>query len=210
VDNLSLILLAGGSGSRMGSPTPKQFLPLQGKPIALHSFEIFRQAGIEEIVIVCALEYRHLFDHDHFALPGKERYDSVRNGLELCTKEWICVHDSARPFIDLAMIDRVYCAAQKTGAATLGMPMISTVKESCEKGIVKRTLDRSLIWEIQTPQVVRKDILWEGFAKGVAVTDDVSLAEVAGYPVQIVEGSRSNLKITTQEDLIIARRLCEI
>ncbi len=210
MDNLSLILLAGGSGSRMGNPTPKQFLPLRGKPIALHSFEIFRQAGIEEIVIVCALEYRHLFDDERFALPGKERHDSVRNGLELCTKEWICVHDSARPFIDLAMIDRVYSAAKKTGAATVGMPMVSTVKETCEKGLVKRTLDRSLTWEIQTPQVVRKDILWEGFAKGVAVTDDVSLAELAGYPVQVVEGNRSNLKITTKEDLIIARRLCEI
>lgn len=208
--DLSLILLAGGVGSRMGSPIPKQFLPLQEKPIALHSLEIFRETGIEEIIIVCDPGYRDHFGDALFALPGERRQDSVRNGLELCTKEWICVHDSARPFIDVAMIERLYEAAKMSGAATTGMPITSTVKETCEEGIVKRTLNRALTWEIQTPQIVRKDILLEGFAKELEVTDDVSLAELAGYTVQVVEGNPKNIKITTKEDLIIARRLCEI
>ena len=209
MDDLSIILLAGGMGTRMQSQIPKQFLQLGNKPIALHSYDLFQKLNLE-IVVVVNEDYHHLFPGALFAAPGKRRQDSVESGLAKCSKEWILVHDSARPFITLEMVEKLYSAAKKTGAATTGMPMIATVKQACCQNLVEKTLDRDRIWEIQTPQIVRREILIEGFAKGCEVTDDVSLAELVGIPVQLVEGSRFNMKITTADDLILARKLYEI
>ena len=209
MDDLSLIFLAGGVGKRFGNKTPKQFLELDGKPLALHSFELFQTLNLETVV-VAAKKYHPLFPNALFAEPGIRRQDSVANGLKLCTKEWIMVHDSARPFISIEMIERLYNAAKKTGAATTGMPMTSTVKQVCEKKLVQKTLDRSLVWEIQTPQIVRRDLLQRGLAQDKEVTDDVSLAELVGNAVSVVEGCRRNIKITDPEDLKLARMLYEI
>lgn len=216
MDDLSVILLAGGKGSRMKSQTPKQFLQLGGKAMILHSLDVLCAAKIADIVIVADLKYRHFFEgYDvRFALPGVRRQDSVKNGLLECQKKWICVHDGARPFITTDMLQRLFWTGKKIGAAATGVPVKSTMKECCEKAFVKKTLNRSLIWEIQTPQIVAKELLLQGFEKAeqekLTVTDDVSLAELVNHPVQIVEGDDRNLKITSPEDLIIARRLCEI
>ena len=123
----------------------------------------------------------------------------------------VCIHDAARPFITAPLVRRALKAAETHGAATVGMPVKFTVKEALPDGLVKRTPERSTVWEIQTPQVIRKELLVKGFAyakeKGLTVTDDVSLIELLGKPVQLVEGSHANLKITTPEDWLIAEKL---
>ncbi len=215
---LSVILVAGGRGSRMQKPIPKQFLPLKGKAVALHSLEVLQGCPeVSEVVVVCAPEYRSLFaDYNvRFALPGVERQDSVFNGLAEVEAgaEWVMVHDSARPFISSQLIQSLLEAGKKSGAAALAMPVKNTLKEIDSDAQVRQTIDRSRIWEIQTPQLLRKKVLEEGFAYArmhqAHVTDDVSLAELIGHPVQLVLGSYQNIKITTAEDWAFAEWLVQ-
>lgn len=218
----SAILLAGGQGSRMQSATPKQYLMLGNKPLILHSFETLLLIDrIHEIIVVCDPVYRHMFDIKCnkpivFALPGERRQDSVYNGLLAAStnSHYICVHDGARPFIDKALIERVLEAGYKYEAAVVGMPIKFTVKMKTETNFVAGTPDRSLMWEIQTPQVIKKDILLEGFQyaydRNLTVTDDVSLVELIGKNVKLVEGSHSNLKITTPLDMAIACQMLQL
>ncbi len=210
---IGAILLAGGTGSRMGAPVPKQFLHLQGKPMALYSLEVLASlTQVVEVVVVCPLDYRSLFSHYpvRFALPGEQRQDSVYNGL--CqisdTIEWVAVHDAARPFITPSMVQNLFDEGKDIGAASLAMPAKNTLKEVQSGNRVSRTLNRAQIWEIQTPQLLKKEILEAGFAYAhihqTAVTDDVSLAELIGHPVHLVPGSYQNIKITTPEDWAFA------
>lgn len=218
--NVSVILLAGGIGSRMQSQVPKQFLMLKNKPIALYSFELFLSLPeVSELVVVCAPQFRHLFTSNQslipisFALPGERRQDSVYNGLQAMTlsSSLTCIHDSARPFITEKLIRRVIDAAWDHDAAAPGMPVRFTVKECDGKQVVVSTPDRNNIWEIQTPQVIRTEILKKGFAhaleNGLTVTDDVSLVEHLKLPVKLVEGSYNNCKITVPEDLALSEFL---
>ncbi len=220
-DNVSVILLAGGKGTRIKSTSPKQYLLLKNKLMARHSFEVFLSTpNIKEIIVVCEPAYQHYFATDShvpilFALPGERRQDSVFNGLEKVSAdtEWVCIHDSARPLINSEIVNRVIDAACEVGAATTGMPLKFTVKESNAQCLVKKTLDRSLIWEIQTPQVIKIDLLKRGFncanKNNLTVTDDVSLVELLGLPVKLVEGSDCNIKVTTSQDLVIAEHFME-
>jgi 2-C-methyl-D-erythritol 4-phosphate cytidylyltransferase len=212
---VSVILLCGGTGTRMRKAIPKQFLEVHQKMIAHYSFELFEEMEeVSEIIVVADPLYRHHFSSVSkrvaFALPGKRRQDSVFNGLQAVDENaaYICVHDSARPLIDAALVRRVLEAAVEHGAATAGMPVKFTVKEHDGNGVVKSTPDRSKYWEIQTPQVIRADLLRKGFdyvnAHHLEVTDDVSVVEHLKHPVKLVEGSYNNLKITTVEDLLLA------
>jgi 2-C-methyl-D-erythritol 4-phosphate cytidylyltransferase len=218
----SAILVAGGLGVRMQAPIPKQFLDLQGKPIALYSFELFCSLPeIDELIVVCGEQYQSLFQQTslrckpvRFAAPGERRQDSVYNGLAATApdSEYICIHDAARPFIDAQLVQNVLAAGKQCGAATLGLPLKFTIKECSADNMVQTTPERSKMWEIQTPQVIRKSILQEGFnyvySRGVTVTDDVLLAELLGHPVRMVEGAEKNIKITTPHDLLLAQKLC--
>lgn len=214
-DSLAVILLAGGNGSRMQMDVPKQFMCIGGRPLVDYSLKVLCQASnLVEIVVVCSPEYRHHVDvSDHpitFALPGSRRQDSVYNGLKaLKTQpEFVCIHDAARPFITLPLVDRVRVAATLHGAATAAMPVKFTVKESGDDGFVARTPDRARCWEIQTPQIIRYQLLCQGFDHAIThdltVTDDVSLVELLGALVKLVEGCYHNIKITTQDDLAVA------
>ena len=213
----TVIFLAGGVGSRMTAPVPKQFLPLARKPLFSYSLDVFVASdAIDAIVVVCAEEFRHHFDGYNglcFALPGPRRQDSVYNGLQEVPDDTslVVVHDAARPFISDAMVSDTLTAAEEHGAATVGVPVVYTVKRADDEGFVAETLPREQVWEIQTPQVVRHDVIKKGFEKALAddvtVTDDVALAELIGLPVKLVEGSRKNVKITTQEDLSFAESL---
>lgn len=211
---ISVILLCGGQGVRMQTVTPKQFLSIQGKLIAHYSFDLFKSMPeVAEIVIVCEESFRHLFPKDlctipvSFAPPGARRQDSVYNGLQaLQTKaSFVCIHDSARPCINPSLVQRVIHAAIEHGAATAGMPLKFTLKEHDGQQFVKQTPDRSKYWEIQTPQIIRKEVLMNGFdyvqKNNLDVTDDVSLAELMGHPVKLVEGDYTNIKVTTPDDL---------
>lgn len=218
-----LIFLAGGIGTRMGTEIPKQFLPLNDKPVALYSFDTFYKIPeIEEIVVVCDEEYRHFFaDYDQsrltYALPGLRRQDSVYNGLNALKhqhdRSLICVHDSARPLINQEDIRKVVRTAYEWESAVLGVHVKSTIKLCDASQFVINTLDRSHLWEIQTPQVVIYKLLKEGMEQAkvlhLPVTDDVSLVEFLGKAVKVVEGSYQNIKITTPEDLALAKILLQ-
>lgn len=216
-EDTGVILLAGGTGSRLQSTIPKQFLLLNGKPIIQYSLDIFATLPqIKEIVIVCAPEHRHHFSTSDckatitFALPGERRQDSVYHGLQALktTPSLVCVHDAARPLITQDLVKRIAAAAQEHGAAVAAMPLKFTVKECNSTNQVARTPDRSLLWEIQTPQIMRTPLLRHGFEyainNNITVTDDVSLLELIKIPVQLVQGSYRNIKITTPEDLLVA------
>lgn len=215
MSNISVILLAGGLGLRMGISMPKQFLPLGDKLIAQHSYELFRSIPqINEIIVVCEPEYQIHFPNAKYALPGNRRQDSVYNGFLKISQDssLVCIHDSARPFLSKDDLLKVIDAGQKHGAAALASPVKSTIKEGCGDHFVTKTLDRSILWELHTPQVVIPSLLKKGFeiAQDITVTDDVSLVELTGHPVKLVAGSASNIKITTPVDLKLAEILYEV
>lgn len=217
--DVCVILVAGGVGTRMQSATPKQFLHLNNKEIARHSFDLFAALPeVKEIVIVCAQPYRHIFDAKKdvkvsFANPGDRRQDSVYNGLQAMTTEcpFVCIHDAARPFITAEIVKLVLDAAREHGAAVAGMPLKFTIKECNQSQLVQNTPDRSCLWEIQTPQAIRTTLLKQGFAHAhkhnLTVTDDVSLIELLGLPVKVVPGCYRNIKITTPDDLAFSELL---
>lgn len=217
---LSVILVAGGQGTRMGAPIPKQYLPLNGQPLILHSFSLFAEMPeVQEIIVVCEETYHSLFpclEHPRvlFAAPGSRRQDSVWNGLCKIAPEsqLLCIHDSARPLLTAEDCRAVLEEGKRHGAAVLATPVKYTIKSSTPGGFVQRTLDRANLWDIQTPQVVKPEWLRAGFAKAralgdLAVTDDASLVELLGHPVKLVKGKDSNIKITTPTDLALAESL---
>jgi len=172
---------------------------------------------IDEIVVVCEPDRRPLFSCSSkpllFASPGKRRQDSIFNGLSAVSKraEIICTHDAVRPFAEKKAILSLLEKTFEMGAATLAAPVISTIKQCDAERIVEKTLDRSRLWEIQTPQAMRRTLFEKGFAFAethqLDVTDDVSLAELLGKPVAVIPSSHRNLKITTPTDLALASAL---
>ncbi|KAG8368946.1 hypothetical protein BUALT_Bualt15G0099200 [Buddleja alternifolia] len=220
--SVSVILLAGGKGKRMGASMPKQYLPLLGQPIALYSFYTFsKMPQVKEIVVVCDPSYQDIFEDAKenihvdlkFALPGKERQDSVYSGLEAIdsNSELVCIHDSARPLVLAGDVAKVLNDGWHIGAAVLGVPAKATIKEANSESFVVKTLDRKTLWEMQTPQVIKPDLLKKGFElvnrEGLEVTDDVSIVEHMKHPVYITEGSYTNIKVTTPDDLLLAERI---
>lgn len=219
----SLVFLAGGLGVRMGCPLPKQYLPIHQRPLALHSFDVFlSMPEIQEIVVVCEPQYQQIFQKAfpakrpeiRYALPGIRRQDSVYNGIQLLQEDGlVCIHDSSRPLIDSAMVRQAIQAGEKWNAAVIGVKVKSTIKICDGDQMVLETPDRNTLWEIQTPQVVRLNLLKDGFEYAIerqlTVTDDASLVELLGKPVKVVEGSYANIKVTTPEDLQIVEKLIE-
>jgi 2-C-methyl-D-erythritol 4-phosphate cytidylyltransferase len=212
----TVVFLAGGVGTRMGSPIPKQYLAVHNKPLALYSFEVLTSMPeVEEIIVVSEPQYHEIFlnnveskgIHLKFASPGMRRQDSVFNAIQLLQgNPLVCVHDSARPMIDPHIVRKVVEAAANYDAAVVAVKARSTIKICDTAQFAVHTPDRATLWEIQTPQVIRLDLLKEGFInaheKQLSVTDDASLVEALGKSVKIVEGSYKNIKVTTPEDLI--------
>jgi len=226
VPSVGVVLLSGGVGKRMGAKIPKQYLKLLGLEIALHSLNIFLDMEeVSEIAIVVAKEWRHVFE-DYlatrdvrpkikYASGGAERQDSVFNGLEQITSELVAVHDIARPLVTAEEVRKVIADAAACGAALLAVKTKATVKQSKVgsegEDLVASTLDRKVIWEAHTPQVIRADLLREGFKNAtenkLEVTDDVSLVEQLGKPVKLTEGEYTNIKVTTPEDIQLAETI---
>lgn len=219
----SVVFLAGGTGNRMQIEMPKQFLQVGGKPLCLYSFEVFASmAEMEQIVVVCEPQYESYFLDSPlarsiqmtFARPGTRRQDSVFNGIScLSGNPLVSIHDSARPLINPSMVRRVVNEADEWGAAVVGVKSKSTIKVSNQESFIVNTPNRDCLWEVQTPQVIRLKLLKEGFAFAQEhfsiVTDDVSLVELLGKPVKLVEGSYANLKVTTAEDLFFLEKYLE-
>lgn len=160
--DLSVILLAGGKGTRMNSEIPKQFLHLGSQPIIHYSFSFFTKIKrVKEIVVVCEEEYQHFFQKEtsldiRFARPGVTREFSVYNGLQQVSHDvkWVCTHDGARPFLDEALFHELINEVVIAEAVSFAVPLKFTVKEKDETNFVKKTLDRSSLVEIQTPQII--------------------------------------------------------
>lgn len=222
LSNIAVILLAGGKGKRMKSTVPKQFLLLLGKPVFLRSLDIFRsmEGIVTNIIIVLDESYREEYSHIlaedsriSWADPGTERQDSVFNGLSQVpdTASLVAVHDAARPLVTIQEVTNVLTDGLIHGAAVLGVPMKATVKESADGQFVLRTVERSRLWEIHTPQVSTKALFLEGFAKvkaeNLEVTDDVSVIEALGKPVKLTLGEYTNIKLTTPDDLQVAEQV---
>jgi 2-C-methyl-D-erythritol 4-phosphate cytidylyltransferase len=225
MSKFAVILAAAGKSERFSSKKniKKTFVPLCGKAVWIHSAEKFAQHnGVMQIIITVSPDDFAWFADEYqneikqFALDvvcgGKERSDSVQNGLNAVREDidFIAVHDAARPCVSTENIERVFAAAQQTGAALLASPVIATLKKTEPASLVVReTVERADLWEAHTPQVFRRDILLDSFQRrgDFQPTDDVQLAERAGYPVSIVPDSRWNIKITTEEDLLLARQL---
>lgn len=230
--SVSVVLLAGGVGKRMGAAIPKQYLELMGQPIATYSLATFAaMPQVGEIVIVCDPSWRYIFEERlaqlsstssnrqlpaiHWALPGAERQDSVCNGLQQVRPEAqiVAVHDSARPMVTAADAARCMQDGLVVGAAVLGVPVKPTIKEVDSDMNVIKTLNRAKLWEVQTPQCIRPDLLREGFRlvkeKGLEVTDDVSIIEAMGLPVKITAGSYTNIKVTTPDDMSVAEKFLD-
>lgn len=220
----------------MKASMPKQFLPLQGSPVLHHSLHLFLEQLPQYLadngqantyppvtLVIDPLyqpEYEKLLsaykDRVRFAKPGAERQDSVQNGVEQLlgnnpSCQWVAIHDSARPLVTLEEIRDVVGDAQATGtAAVLAVPCKATIKESQSQdtSLVERTIPRSQLFEVHTPQVIRADVLQRGFEqvakKKWQVTDDVSIVEQMGEKVKITLGEYTNLKITTPEDMNVA------
>ncbi len=212
----SAVIVAGGSGSRMGRP--KQMLSLGGKPVLVRTVEAFLQTPeIKEIVVVTPTENRaelqKRFPGIVFADPGKTRLLSVKNGFlkTSAASQLVAVHDGARPLVESAHISACLQAARQYGAAVLAVPVKDTVKV-CEGGFVQNTLDRAVLWAAQTPQCYRRPVLAEAlekFGQEEGATDESQLVEKLGIKVRVVPSSYKNNKITTPEDLIFAEALLE-
>lgn len=222
-----VIIPAGGIGSRINQPQPKQFLPLAGVPILVRSCRAFLALDAIRWLVVAAPadHYQATIDllHLHlnaaqierllFTPGGQTRQDSVRAGLKRLPTEvaLVLVHDAARPLVDQATIVRCLEGAAHHGAVIAAVPVKDTLKQVSGSDTIEKTVDRSGLWQAQTPQAAKRALLELAFVAAdrqqFVGTDEASLLEAAGIPVRIVEGSERNLKITRPEDLQVAESL---
>lgn len=217
------IVLAGGSGKRMGTRVHKQYLLMGGKPVLYYSLKAFQDSDfIDEIVLVAGkgeeeycrneiVEKYGLTKVRKITAGGRERYESVWNGIkESSDRGYIYIHDGARPFVDSEIISRAYECVAEAKACAAGMPAKDTIKVVDESGLVTDTPDRSRLWTVQTPQVFDAGMIKRAYSmlmeKGnITVTDDAMVVEqMLEHPVKMFLGSYENIKITTPEDLKIA------
>ena len=212
----STIIVAGGSGKRMGASVPKQFLLLKGKPVLCRTIEAFYQADPDMQLIVVLPEDQldswrmlcigHGFTLEHSVVcGGEERFHSVREGLKEVKHEGlVAVHDGVRPLVSVELIARCLAAAEAHGAAIPVVPVSSSVREVIGGG--SRAVDRARLRLVQTPQCFRVPLLRKAFERPYdpAFTDEATLVERTGTTVHLVEGEERNIKLTTPLDLRVA------
>ena len=219
MDDCVALILAGGRGTRLGTDTPKQFLPLGGKTVLRHAAEAFLDhPAVDRVRVVIAAGDRPRHDEALSGLAvmepvpgGPSRQDSALRGLEsLCGSppRLVLIHDAARPFPGPGTIERTVRALERHPAAAPALPLTDTIKEA-HGGLVDRTVDRSRLRSVQTPQGFRFPQILAAHRAAAAreATDDAAVAEQAGLEVALVAGSKANIKITTEDDLVLARRL---
>ena len=214
------VIVAAGKGRRMGTEISKQFLPLCGKEILAHTVEKFEKAAcIRDIILVTggdALQDVRQMAQEYgwkkiisVTEGGKERQDSVFLGLQQVPQdtEIVLIHDGVRPFVTEEILERSIAAAKETGGCVAGVPAKDTIKVCDAEGFAIATPNRSTLRQIQTPQTFRRKEILAAYEKakadGFLGTDDASVAEHSGFPVRVIMGSYSNIKITTKEDLLI-------
>lgn len=223
--NIALVV-AGGSGLRMQSDQRKQYLDLGGMPLLCRTLGVFADPEIIDRIALVVPEADLAFCRDDLVpraglagsvdiVPGgPTRQASVCNGLEAldaADEDLVVIHDAVRPFLQAAQLEACLRVAGETGACILALRAFDTVKAAGPDGRIAATVDRESLWLAQTPQVFRYDLIYAAHAlarqKGACGTDDAALLEMNGQPVSIVSGSRLNIKITTPEDLALARAI---
>jgi 2-C-methyl-D-erythritol 4-phosphate cytidylyltransferase len=212
------ILVAAGKGARMGSVVDKLFLEVAGRPVVAHTWQRFNDARcIGEIILVVRhgmqQTFAELAPRFHLQKPfrivvgGTERQDSVWNGLEALpvTAEIVAIQDAARPCTSEELIAATVQAADETGAAVAAQPVTDTLKESADGRVIQRTLDRSKLWAVQTPQAFRAEVIRRALAEArrrhLVFTDDTAACELIGQPVRLVSSIAPNPKVTVPGDL---------
>lgn len=225
MEKVAAIIVAGGSGKRMGMGIKKQFIELEGKCILAHTIEAFNKCKvIHEIIVVVGkgeqekvrrevIEFYGYGKVTQVVEGGAERQDSVYNGLMATSKDtqYVMIHDGARPFVSEAVLERALSVTQEKEATVVAVPVKDTIKVVKETLEVESTPKRSTLWSVQTPQSFKREILVQAYhdakTKKLQVTDDSMLVEAYGHKVYIVEGDYNNIKITTPEDLIIGQAI---
>lgn len=214
-----VIIVAGGTGSRMGGEVPKQFLLLAGKPVLMHTIEAFYHYDpFIEIIVVLHPNFfdfwnqlceEYHFEIIHTMLPGGTmRYHSVRNGLEHIHGEGlVAIHDAARPLVSSALISRTFNEAITHGSSIPAIPVTETIR-TIEGGKV-HLVDRSFLRAIQTPQVFDINMILEAYRQPYqnGFTDDAAVAEASGRSIHLTDGDPRNIKITHPSDLLVAEAL---
>ena len=224
---VTAIVLAAGRSTRMGGGPNKQFIELLGKPIIWYSLTAFELCGAVDAVVLVrrpdhaqdAEQIIHKFGFRKVvavADGGVERQNSVWNGLEKCdpATEIVAVHDGARPLVTAALIQSTVASAHSFGTGIAATKVVDTIKEAEEDKTVVRTVDRTKLWAVQTPQTVRFSLLREAYGKifeeKTIVTDEAAAVESLGQKVHLVETPFLNLKITTASDLAVVEALLRV
>lgn len=222
-----VVIVAAGTGSRMNMGINKQFIKLEGKEIIAYTIEKFyNNSNIEDIVVVVKEDESEFFKKEildkynfknvKIAYGGKERQDSVYNGLKLLDEKCdvVLIHDGARPFVSDKIIDKSIEEAKEHKAIVVGVPVKDTIKVIDNDKNIVDTPNRSVLWAVQTPQTFYYNILIDAykdaFKNKFYGTDDAMLVERIGYKVKMLEGSYNNIKITTQEDLNIGSQILSV
>jgi 2-C-methyl-D-erythritol 4-phosphate cytidylyltransferase len=216
------IIVAAGKGVRMG--TDKVWLEIAGRPVVAHTWKIFNDAKcIEEIILVVrdgmqenfaelAVKF-HFQKSFHIIVGGAERQDSVWNGLEALSHktEIVAIQDAARPCTTGALIEATIEAARQAGAAVAAQAVTDTIKETADGITISRTLDRTRLWSVQTPQTFRVDVIRRAISaarqKNLIFTDDTAACELIGQPVRLVSSATPNPKVTVPGDLPLIEAL---
>jgi 2-C-methyl-D-erythritol 4-phosphate cytidylyltransferase len=214
------IIVAGGSGLRMGTETPKQFLELRGLPVLMHTIKKFHEA-FSDITIKLVLpedhkesweklchKYSYTLSHDVVS-GGNSRFQSVKKGLESISSEEgiVAIHDGVRPFVSKEVIQKSFSVAQEIGNATVSVSMKDSLRRV--ENNKNFAVDRNEYKIIQTPQTFRLDLIKKAFntPEQSSFTDDASVFEHAGHKIILIEGAYDNIKITTPEDLILGEAI---
>jgi 2-C-methyl-D-erythritol 4-phosphate cytidylyltransferase len=220
----SAIIVAAGKGTRMGAGVDKLFLQVAGQPVVAHTWQRFDEAKcIDEIILVVRGGLQKMFEEVaakfRFQKPfrivtgGAERQDSVWNGLEALSAaaEVVAIHDAARPCVSEELIAATVKRAEETGAAVAAQPVTDTIKESADGRLIERTLDRSKLWSVQTPQTFRVEVIRRAISAArqqqLIFTDDTAACELIGQPVRLVSCVAPNPKVTVPGDLPLIEML---
>jgi 2-C-methyl-D-erythritol 4-phosphate cytidylyltransferase len=217
--NQYVVIVAGGSGKRMGMDTPKQFLELAGRPVLMHTIERFRQfsESIEIITVLpenqlrywTELQKKYSFDIPHTLVKGgSKRFNSVRHGLQFVnTPGIVAIHDGVRPLVRLETIRRCFSVAEKYGNAVPVISPADSLRFEDEESSVP--VNRMKIKQVQTPQVFDVEKIKKAYLQDFdpSFTDDATVLEKTGEKIHLVDGNRENIKITNPEDLFIAQTL---
>lgn len=222
----SVVIVAAGSGKRMNVDINKQYIKLDEKEMITHTIDVFySNENIDEIVVCIKEEEESYFVHEiikkynfeniKIAYGGKERQDSIYNGLQKIDKncDIVLIHDGARPFVSHKIIDESISIAKEKKAVVVGVPVRDTIKV-VEDGIIKQTPQRNTLWSAQTPQTFKFDLLMkayeEAYKNNYYGTDDSMLVEYIGQEVTMIMGSYENIKITNQEDINVAEQILQL